>query len=159
MIVAVLIGLLGLFCFYAEFFMPGGILAIAGVMILIGSSLLFCLQTNSWGLGFSYVIGLLFASILVCYLALKHVKKSGKNNTFFLKNDQEGFSASKIEENLEGKIGYVYSELKPAGHVKIEGKIYQALSQGPFLGKDAEIRVIACKGSHVIVQATEEEGK
>lgn len=156
MIVAILIGLLGLVCFYAEFFMPGGILAIAGVMIIIGSSFLFCLQANSWAIGFGYVIFLLVASIFTCYLALKYVKKSGKNNTFFLRNDQQGFSVSKIEENLQGKIGYVYTELKPAGHIKVEGKIYQALSQGPFLSKGTEIQVIASKGSHVIVQIAEE---
>jgi membrane-bound serine protease (ClpP class) len=157
MIAAILIGFLGLVCFYAEFFLPGGILAILGVMIVIASSFLFCLKANSWALGFGYIIMVLVASIFACYLALKHLKKSGKHNTFFLQSSQEGFSVSKIEEDLQGKEGLVYTELKPAGHVRIEGKIYQAVSEGPFLAKDQKVRVVALKGSHVLVQIKEEE--
>lgn len=156
MIIAVVLGLIGLLCFYVEFFVPGGILAITGFMILTGSAVVFFLKTDSLGLGFAYVLFLLAAGIFVCYMAIKHVQKSGKRNSFFLQKSQEGFSVEKIEENLIGKTGIVCTELKPAGHVRIEEKVYQATSQGPFIAKGSAIEVIEMKGSHVIVISKKE---
>lgn len=157
MIAALLIGLLGLLCFYVEFFIPGGILAITGFMILIGSSVVFFLQTESVGLGFAYVLFLLIASVFVCYLAIKHVRKSGKKNSFFLQKSQEGFAVEKIDVSLLGKTGVVCTELKPAGHVRIEDKVYQALSLGQFIASGIPIEVVEVKGSHVIVKSKEEK--
>ncbi|MBS0627311.1 MAG: hypothetical protein JSS09_03765 [Verrucomicrobia bacterium] len=157
MIVAVLIGLIGLLCFYLEFFIPGGVLAITGFMILTGSSVAFFLQTDSWGLGFVYVVFLLLASVFVCYLALKNVRKSGRRNSFFLQKSQEGFAVEKIEENLVGKSGVVCTELKPSGHVRIEEKVYQATTQGGFLPSGTDVEVIEMKGSHVIVKSKKEK--
>lgn len=157
MIVAIVIGLIGLLCFYVEFFVPGGILAITGFMILIGSAVAFCLKADSLVLGFSYVLFLLIAATLTCYIAIKHVKKSGKRNSFFLQKSQEGFSVEKIEENLLGKTGVVCTELKPAGHVRIEDRVYQATSLGPFLAKGSVVEVMEMKGSHVVVKLKEEK--
>ena len=77
MTVAIVIGLVGLLCFYLEFFIPGGILALLGFLALVGSSVLFCLQIDSALLGFIYVVCLLVAAVFVCYLAIKHMKKGG----------------------------------------------------------------------------------
>lgn len=156
MTAALLIGLIGLLCFYLEFFIPGGILAIIGGVLVIGSSILFCLKADSYFLGFLYVIVLLLSSIFTCILALRHMRRSGSRNSFFLQSDQKGFTAEKIEEELVGKTGIVSTELKPAGHVRIDGKIYQATSEGPFLPKGSPIEVIELKGSRVIVQSKEE---
>ncbi|MES2198611.1 MAG: NfeD family protein [Chlamydiota bacterium] len=157
MIVALLLGLIGLLCFYVEFFVPGGILAITGLMVLTGSSVVFFLKVDSLGLGYAYVLFLLVAAIFVCYMALRHVRKSGKQNSFFLQKSQEGFSVEKLEENLVGKTGVVCTELKPSGHVRIEEKVYQATSQGPFLSQGSVVEVIEMKSSHVIVKIKEEK--
>ncbi len=157
MIAALLIAIIGLMCFYIEFFVPGGILAITGVILLIGSSVIFFFKTDSTGFSFLYVLSLLIASVFVCYIALRHIRKSARKNSFFLESDQQGYSAEKIEENLVGKTGVVCTELKPAGHVRIEDKVYQALSQGPFLSKGEVVEVTEMKGSHLIVTSKKEE--
>lgn len=157
MILALLIGLIGLSCFYLEFFIPGGILAVLGFLILIGSSTVFFLKTDSFGLGFGFALFLLAAAAFVCYIALKHVRKSGKRNSFFLQESQQGYCVDKIEEELLGKTGVVYTELKPSGHIRIEEKVYQATSQGPFLPKGTVVEVIEMKSSHVIVKIKEEK--
>lgn len=152
MILAILIGLIGLFCLYAEFFLPGGVLAVLGGSILLGSMVLFFFRSPSPFFGVVYVVVLLAASTLICFLALRNIRRSGKQNAFFLQRDQSGFSAEKIEENLIGKEGIVSTELKPSGHIRIEGKVYQALSQGEFLPKGTLVEVLLMKGSHVIVK-------
>lgn len=152
MILAALIGVLGLFCLYCEFFLPGGVLAVLGGSILLGSIVLFFLNTTSPFLGVLYVLLLLGLAVAICFYALRNIRRSGKQNAFFLQRDQSGFSAEKIEENLIGKEGIVSTELKPSGHIRIEGKIYQALSQGEFLPKGSLVEVLLMKGSHVIVK-------
>lgn len=152
MILAFLIGLIGLFCLYCEFFLPGGILAILGALTLIGGASIFFLRTESPLFTFGYVIFFLLLSVGVCFLALRNIRRSGKRDSFFLRQDQEGFSSGKIEEDLVGKEGVVSTELKPAGHIKVEGKVYQALSQGEFLSKGSMVEVVLMKGSHVIVK-------
>ncbi len=150
MILALFIGLVGLACLYGEFFLPGGILAVVAVCILIGSIIVFSFSGSEPFWIFCYGLFLLICSILVCKLALKNIRRS--KDSFFLKQDQEGFVSSSLEQELLRKEGTVATELKPAGHVRIEGKVYQALSQGEFLEKGSIIEVVSIRGSHLIVK-------
>ena len=152
MTLAIVIGLLGLFCLYSEFFLPGGVLAILGGGILVGSVVLFFLETESPLKTILYLVMLLVVAGFVCFWALRNIRRSGKKNAFFLQSNQAGFTAEKIEEDLVGKEGVVSTELKPSGHVRIDGKIYQAVSQGGFISKGTAIEVLLLKGSHVIVK-------
>ena len=152
MTLAILIGLACLLCFYLEFFLPGGVLAILGLLVLTGGSVLFFIETGSPLFTSIYVLAFLLLIALTCYLALKNVRKTGKNDSFFLQKDQEGYSSAKMEEDLLGKEGVVSTELKPAGHVRIEENLYQAVSQGGFLSKGTLVEVVQMRGSHVVVK-------
>ncbi len=152
MTLAILIGCASLLFFYFEFFLPGGILALLGTVVLIGGAVLFFFETNSPLFAFIYVLSFLILGGFICYLALKSIRKSGKKDSFFLQSDQEGYSSSKMEEDLTGKEGVVSTELKPAGHVRIEEKVYQAVSQGAFLIKGSVVEVVEMRGSHVVVK-------
>jgi len=157
MIVAFIVGIIGLVCFYAEFFLPGGILVIVGVMLLIASTIAFAMDVHSWAWSFFYVVLLLVLSGVACVIALRQVKRSGRKNSFFLSTDQEGFCSDKIEQELMGAIGVVLTELKPAGHVRIGEKTYQATSIGPFLSKGQKIVVVGVQGSRVLVKNQEDK--
>lgn len=150
MILAIFIGLVGLVCLYGEFFLPGGILAFFAVIIMAGSSVLFFMQSSSVLPGVIYTAVLILSGVFTCLFALKMIRRS--NNSFCLQKDQEGFVSASLEENLLAKEGVVSTELKPAGHVRIEGKIYQAVSQGDFIEKGSVIEVISMRGSHLIVK-------
>ncbi len=152
MILAVFIGVLGLLCLYFEFFLPGGVLALLGGVILIASCIFFFFQSDSSLATFLYFVGLILASTLVCLFAIRSIRRSGKENSFFLQKDQAGFTAGSLEEDLVGKEGVVSTELKPAGHVRIDGKVYQAVSQGEFLLKGSFVEVCSVKGSHLVVK-------
>ena len=51
-----------------------------------------------------------------------------------------------------GKEGMAVTELKTAGHVLIEKKHYQAISEGRFIAKDASIVVMGGRGAYLIVK-------
>jgi membrane-bound serine protease (ClpP class) len=146
------LAVLGLLCIYFEFFVPGGILALLGAILLITSTVLFSFLEVSILSIISYVVVVLLFSILACFLALRVIKKSGKRDSFFLKKNQEGFVAAALDPDLLGKEGVVFTELKPSGHVRIEEETYQAISQGVFLVKGTPIEVIRIEGPRLIVK-------
>ena len=150
-LLAVLVGVLGLICLVLEFFLPGGALAVLGGCLLTGSTVLFFLQSGSLPWTLVYFLGLALTAGVCCSLAFRLIRKSGKKNSFFLQSTQEGFIAGQLDENLVGRKGVVATELKPTGHVEIEGKRYQAASKGEYLPKGTLIEVVALRGSHVVV--------
>lgn len=150
MIFASVIGVIALICLYLEFFMPGGILALCAAFLALVSVITFFCQTNSLWMGAVYLLALSLSSLGIVFFALKTIKRS--QNSFCLHKDQEGFTSPSFEEDLKGRQGSVATELKPAGHVRIDGRIYQALSQKDFLEKDCPIEVVSTEGSHLIVK-------
>ena len=149
---SLIIGVLSLLCVYLEFFLPGGILASIGVLLLLGGSVTCFFELSSFLYAGIYFLIFLSLALGICFLALKQVKKSGRKDSFFLQTDQEGYTSADKIEDLSGKEGVVATELKPAGHVRIEGRLYQATSQGSFLAKETAIEVVEVRGAHLIVK-------
>jgi membrane-bound ClpP family serine protease len=152
MTLAIFLGLIGIICIYFEFFLPGGILAVFGSMVIVGSAVLFYYNTASVSMFAIYLLCLLVSVPIVCYIALKRMRRSARYDTFFLKNDQEGYVASEMDKEILGKEGIALTELKPSGHVRIGDMSYQAVSEGGYIHRDAAVEVIAVKGSHLVVK-------
>ncbi len=151
MLLACFIGLVALICLYLEFFLPGGILALCALCCMIAGTTLFFWQANEPWMGALYLALLIVAAVAVSFLALKLIRRS--KDSFCLHMDQEGFSSgSESLKELMGKEGVVSTELKPSGHIRIEGQIYQAVSQGDFIIKDSKIEVVSTRGSYLIVK-------
>jgi membrane-bound serine protease (ClpP class) len=148
-------GFVGILCLYFEFFLPGGILALCAVFFMLIGAFLFFWQSPAIWISALYLVFLILLSVMTCLLALKMIRRS--KNSFCLKDDQEGYVSTALEDELVGKEGIVSTELKPAGHVRIEGKLYQALSQGDFIMKGKEVVVVSTRGSHVIVKVKNKE--
>ena len=150
MLLAYFIGLVALLCLYLEFFLPGGVFALCAFFLMSGGATLCFWQASAIWVGAVYLASFALLAVLTSLLALKIVRRS--KDSFCLKTDQEGFVSASFEEDLLGKEGSVSTELKPSGHVRIDGKTYQALSQGDFIVKGTNIEVVAMKGSHLIVK-------
>ncbi len=150
MVLASFIGLVALICLYLEFFLPGGIFALCAFFLMLGSCFLFFWQASAFWMGAVYVTVFVVLAVFTALLALKMVRRS--KGAFYLNDDQEGFVSTSFEEDLTGKEGVVSTELKPAGHIRIDGKIYQALSQGDFIVKETLVEVVSTRGSHLIVK-------
>jgi membrane-bound serine protease (ClpP class) len=80
------------------------------------------------------------------------VKRSQGKGNFYHGEDQEGFLASAFDPELIGKEGTVSTELKPAGHILVDGHVYQALSETGFISKGSAVKIVGGKGSHLIVR-------
>ena len=150
MIIAVL-ALLGLLLVFLEFFLPGAILAVlGGLLLLLSCGFFFFYYPPVWG--FAFVPLLLLALFLTCKLALSQIRKARDKGDFYLAGDQEGFTASTFDQCLIGREGIVATELKPAGHILIEGERIQAMSESQFIPKNTPVTVISGRGAYLIVK-------
>ena len=137
----------GLFLIFLEFFIPGTIMAIGGTLMLLASLLLFYFQVQQILLFLAYAALLGIALFITIRLAMKRINKGKILNT----SDQAGFQASNFQKELIGKLAIATSDLKPAGYVEIDGKIFAALSQLGYIDRNARVRIVGGQGNHLIV--------
>lgn len=145
---------IGLLLIFFEFFLPGGIMGIAGGLLVVISIVFFSTQADSVLFVVLYILGALFFVGLLIRFALWRIRK-GKTKGICLNTAQEGYVASKFEEGLIGQEGEALSDLKPAGHIRVKEKRYQAVSQHGYVIKGSKIEVVGGEGAHLIVKAKE----
>jgi membrane-bound serine protease (ClpP class) len=146
------LALTGLFLIFLEFFLPGGIMAIGGSVLLLASLFVFHMAQPKISYFILYLFSLLGAVSVVVRFALWRVRSTAKKGTIFLASDQEGFQASVYPKELIGKTGLAATDLKPSGHIWIEDRTFQALSQAGYIDKGTPIQILGGHGSHLIVQ-------
>lgn len=143
---------IGLLVIFLEFFLPGGILALIGAVVIIASIVLYAIQDNS-PLGIAlFVIGAIIGVIATCKAALTLLRRSTPKAGWYSHADQEGYKATEFNSETIGKRGKAYSDLKPSGYVIVEGKRYQALSQSGYIEEGTDIQVIGGQGAYLLVK-------
>lgn len=147
---------LGLCLIFFEFFLPGIVFALIGSLSLIGSCIAcFIYYPLPWAFG--YLIAVPLFVLGTCKLALFLLEKSKKRGDFASVADQTGFVASTFDTTAIGKEGIVSTELKPAGHIVVEGKQHQALSEQGFLDKGTVVHILSGRGSYLVVNKKEKQ--
>jgi membrane-bound serine protease (ClpP class) len=136
---------------FLEFFIPGGVLAILAILTVFIGTFLVAFSEYGWLWAFVYLSLSILLAIPIGYLALRKVKGSSKKDTFFLSNDQSGYSASDLKSDLIGKVGVATTDMKPSGHIEIENLNYQAISDRGYITSGQSVEIIALRGSYYIV--------
>ncbi|MES2344769.1 MAG: NfeD family protein [Chlamydiota bacterium] len=156
-----------LFLLLEIFVIPGfGIVGILGIVLTLGSLFMLTLPSfegvslnfSEWGfdillyrLGwFSFGV---FASFVVICLMMRYLPR----RKFFLKkfvldDTQEGFIPCALNPDHIGKQGIALSDLKPSGHISIDGEPFQAVSESKYILKGASVMIIRAQGACYIVK-------
>ncbi len=142
---------LGLLLIFIEFFLPGGALAIAGGVFIVMSIILFAVTAKSGIAVLFYIIGTVLAVALLVKFTLWRMRRGHLGKSIFLNTHQEGYTASTFEKEFIGKDGVALTDLKPAGHILIEGKRFQAIAKTGYLQKGSQVTVVGGEGAHFIV--------
>ncbi len=146
---------IGLLLIFLEFFLPGGIVGIAGGVLVIISIFFYASVTDSALYVILYAMAALFGvGVLICF-AIRRIK-GGKTKGLFLNTEQSGYVASEFAEELVGEEGEAISDLKPSGHIMVHKKRYQAVSKVGYVIKGTKIKVVGGEGAHLIVKLKEE---
>lgn len=146
----ILLGI-GLLLIFLEFFFPGGILGTIAGVLLIASIVFFALDSQSAMWTFLYTLGIAALVALLVKLTLSRIRK-GKFKGVYQNDDQSGYFASSFDKELIGKRGEALSDLRPSGHILVEGKRYQAVLKSGYLEKGSPVEVIGGEGAHLIVK-------
>ncbi len=149
---------LGLLLILIEFYIPGAVMGITGTFMIMASFFYFVLEGHTWIEILGFILLTILLVVGVIKFALWHIKKAGSQNSLYLQVDQEGYHAAQIDKNLIGKKGSVLSDLKPSGYILIEGKKYQAISQGEYISEGGEIIVVSGQGAYLIVKSHNKVG-
>ncbi len=146
--------LLGFILLLIELFViPGfGFSGISGIAALVIASYLAFTKYESPGPGIAALLGTLV--LLFVFIKFFPRTKSWKGLRLNAREEsKEGFAASSSQlKELAGKTGTSLTVLRPAGTAKIEGKRIDVVSEGIFLPKDTEIKVVTVKGNRVVVR-------
>jgi membrane-bound ClpP family serine protease len=149
----------GVLGFFGLCFFLGGLF---GLMVPGLHSFSFDYSTNSFnaaGQAVIYRLGILSLTLLVAIgiialLSRYVVPRFYPINRFVLSGDEQvGFIAGDDPVKLPGPgtRGKAVSTLRPSGKIEVEGTIYDAVSDGEFIEKDAPIYVERLDGSVIIV--------
>jgi len=163
-----LLVVLGVLLFGFELFViPGfGIAGIAGLLLITVSAMLafqdfvipdpsFPWQADLLVQNILHMLGALFVAILVALFALRYIlpKLSVVVDGPYLKTTlKDSHADSKEAGGVEtGAAGIAMTRLRPSGKVKIDGEIFDVITDGEFMEKGTPVIVSEIKGNRVFV--------
>ena len=143
----------GLILLVAEGMIPGfGLPGIGGIVFIVAGTIL--AMDNMRTALISLSIAIIITTVVTIYL-LKLGFKSKLFNNIILNNKldkEKGYLSVNTMDHLLDKEGITLSELRPAGFIEIEGEKYDALSDGGFVAKNTQIKVVRVEGSKIFVR-------
>lgn len=150
---SILLLILGVSLIVAEFFLPGGILGIAGLAAVLGSVLL------AGGDLQSMALAVLIAIIAALTGAVIFMKFFGKRLRLFNRiilmdstNTESGYVSNVRRSDLIGKTAVTLTALRPSGTVAIDEERYDAVSEGGYIDRGKEVRIVKTEGSWIVVR-------
>lgn len=142
----------GLLMIFLEFYLPGGIMGTLGTVVVLASIVVFAMQYDSPLAIILYTIGTIVSTVLLFKFALWRIRHAKPERSIYSEGDQEGYVASAYDASTIGKMGIVQSDLKPGGHVLVEGKKHGAISKSGYITKGSEVMVLDGEGESLIVK-------
>jgi membrane-bound serine protease (ClpP class) len=143
-----------------------GVLGIIGIVLTVAGLTLSLLRISNfdfhlagWGVATVAFLRVILLMGIVLVFALVYGNKfffSGPMKKFVLRTTQDVSQGYTVKPNellsVVGKTGIANTMLRPAGNVKIDDNIYDALTDGDFIEKGEGIRVHSLRGSYLVVR-------
>lgn len=149
--------ILGLVLIFLEFYVPGAIMGVCGGMMVFISIVLFAMESQSIAYTLLYIVIVICALVALFKFALWRIRTAKPNSSIFSDSSQEGYVASRFDASAIGKKGIVDTDLRPGGHIIVDGKRVQALSQSGYIVKGSEVIVIGGQEANLIVKLFHKE--
>ncbi|MFM1581029.1 NfeD family protein [Helcococcus bovis] len=151
-VVFVIVLTLGLTALIMELFIPSfGIIGITGIYLIFES---FLAIKNIDNIFLCLIISILL-SLSISLIIIKIFFKNFDKNRLVLRDNMsktKSKSVDPISLDLINKEGIVEKTLRPSGLVKIEGKLYNAVSFGDFISKDSDVKVERIEKNQIYVK-------
>ncbi|WP_144511132.1 nodulation protein NfeD [Bacillus sp. FJAT-22090] len=149
----VIIFVIGVLLIIAEFFLPGGISGILGAGAIIFSIIL--AGGNIVQMSIAVLIALTVA-IVGMVIIMKFFGKQMKALNKIILSDatttEQGYVSNENRIDLIGKVAVTMTPLRPAGTIRIDNERIDAVSDGSFVAKDKQVKIIKVEGSRIVVR-------
>lgn len=154
---AIVLLILGFLLIFLEFYLPGAVFGIIGGVVLFSSVVVFAINTQSVLWTAAYVIAIGISLGFLIKFALWRIRTAKPRYSIYSNADQKGYQASSFDASVIGKKAVVVTDLKPGGHILIDGKRLQAISQSGYLPKGTEVLILSGQEESLIVKTVKEQ--
>ncbi|MFD2925986.1 NfeD family protein [Halobacillus naozhouensis] len=134
----------------------GTLATIGGAAMIIAVSL----SAPNWIAGMYSVIGVLLggAASLLFLKVFKRREMWTKITLVDQLSTEMGYNSMKESySGLVGLTGKALTDMRPSGTIKVDGEDYSALSNGKWIYKDEQVKVMAVDGTKILVKKLNEE--
>lgn len=145
--------LAGIALIILELFLPGGIVGVIGLICVVVS--LFLAAGSFTEMAISILIATAVSIIAVILLT----KVLGKRMKFFKKfiltdstNKESGYVSNETREDLVGQIAVTATALRPSGTIVLGDERIDVVSEGAFIDKDEQVKIVKAEGSRIVVR-------
>lgn len=153
---AIILLIVGIILVILEFFVPGGILGILGVIAVVGSLLMAGYNPMHMAISITiaFIVGIIAFVILFRRIGLN--KGIFKNIILRDKLDDEGgYTSYDDREDLIGKTGVAITPLRPSGIGEFDHERIDIVTEGNFINSGKRIEIVKVEGVRVIVREIE----
>lgn len=142
----------GIILIFIEIFVPGGIFGVIGSLLLLLSAV-FCFNLHGTKIGFYYTFAMILFITILVVLALSFAKYFPFRNKIFLTTSEKDINIkNKSLESLMGQEGKSFTVLRPTGKIIIDNKRYDAMTEGTYIPKNVDIKIIRIENNRLIVR-------
>jgi len=149
----VLLFVVGIVLMLLELVLPGGIIGIFGFGAFLAS--FFLAGENFIHMGISLLIAFSI-SILAIAVMIKVYDKKMKFFKKLILNDSTstelGYVSNQNRSELIGLIGECLTDLRPSGTVVVQEERIDVVSEGAFISKGSQVKIIKTEGSRIVVR-------
>lgn len=152
-LMSVLLFSIGVILVIIELFVVGAVLGILGFIAIIGSFIL--VGDNLLIMGAIIAVALILTTIEWVIL----VKGFNRKIPFFEKvilrdstNKESGYTSHDDRSHLIGKVCTTFTALRPSGIILVDDERIDAVSDGNFIQKDQQVKIVQVEGTRVVVR-------
>lgn len=154
LMLVIVLQLVGVITIIAEFVLPSGGLLTVAAFGLFGYSLFHVFYNVSPTAGIIFVA---LDCILIPVLVIVGIKMLAKSPMALKKSLSQKSGVSSQDaglQNLIGKTGKLITDCRPAGKAVIEGKRFDVVSGGDYIGKESAVIVSEVNSNRIIIKKT-----
>ncbi len=144
---------LGYLLIFLEFYLPGAVLGILGGILLFISLLLFIVEGGTFLGSALYLVLVLAGLIILVKFTMWRIRSAKPGSSIYSNDAQTGYVASSFDATAIGKKGIVDTDLKPGGHIIVDGRRHQAISLSGYITKGSEVHVVDGQEESLLVTA------
>lgn len=152
-LMSVLLFSIGVILVIIELFVVGAVLGILAFIAIIGSFIL--VGDNLLIMGAIIAVALILTTIEWVIL----VKGFNRKIPFFEKvilrdstNKESGYTSHDDRSHLIGKVCTTFTALRPSGIILVDDDRIDAVSDGNFIQKDQQVKIVQVEGTRVVVR-------